>query len=102
MNVTLRALVAAGLVAGMFGLAVAKLPAPTPEQKAAADAKKEKAAEATAKAKKELEAAEDRAVANYKSGTKGKSGAAPGNVAIGAPNGGGNGAAAPAGSAPTK
>jgi hypothetical protein len=95
MNVTLRALAAAGLVVGMFGLAVAKLPPPTPEQKAAAEARKEKAAEATAKAKKELEQAEDRAVANYKANMKGKAGDAASNVAIGAPKPG-NGSTAPA------
>jgi hypothetical protein len=50
MNATLRAFVAAGLVVGMFGIAVAKLPPLTPEQQAAAQAKKAKAAEDAAKA----------------------------------------------------
>jgi hypothetical protein len=72
MNVTLRALAAAGLVVGLFGAAVAKLPPPTPEQKAAAEAKKEKDAAAAAKAKQELTAAEDRAVANYTANMKAK------------------------------
>jgi membrane protein involved in colicin uptake len=72
MNVTLRALAAASLVVGAFGIAVAKLPPPTPEQKAAAEAKKEKDKEAAEKAKKELSAAEDRAVANYMANMKAK------------------------------
>ena len=102
MNVTLRALVAAGLVAGLFGAAVAKLPPPTPEQKAAADVKKEKDAAAAEKAKKEVVAAEDRAVANYIANQKAKGitvtpqmpaagGASAGttaNVVIGAPTSG--------------
>jgi hypothetical protein len=102
MNVTLRALVAAGLVAGLFGAAVAKLPPPTPEQKAAAEAKKEKDAAAGEKAKKEVAAAEDRAVANYIANQKAKgvtvmpqmpaAGAAAAgttaNVAVGAPKSG--------------
>ena len=58
-------LVAAGLLAGAFA-AHATLPAPTPEQKAAAAAKAEKAAAAKAKAAKDVAAAQDRAVANYK------------------------------------
>jgi hypothetical protein len=48
MRTTLRALIAAGMVVASFGLAVAKLPPLTDEQKAAAAAKKEKDAEVPA------------------------------------------------------
>ena len=48
MGTTLRALIAAGVVVASFGLAVAKLPPLTDEQKAAAAAKKEKDAEVAA------------------------------------------------------
>jgi hypothetical protein len=65
---TLRALLAAGLVVGGFGLALAKLPAPPPmddKAKAAAEEKKAKDA-ATAEAAKAAQAkAEDRVVARY-------------------------------------
>jgi hypothetical protein len=49
MRTTLRALIAAGVVVASFGLAVAKLPPLTDEQKAAATAKKEKDAEVAKK-----------------------------------------------------
>jgi hypothetical protein len=49
MRTTVRALIAAGVVVASFGLAVAKLPPLTDEQKAAAAAKKEKDAEVAAK-----------------------------------------------------
>jgi hypothetical protein len=65
MNTTLRALSAAFLIVGLFGVAVAKLPAPPPqtdEQKAAAAAKKSAADHAAAEAYKH---AEDRVVARY-------------------------------------
>lgn len=65
---TLRALIAAGLVVGMFGWAVAKLPAPPPmddQAKAAAEEKKAKDA-AAAEAAKALQArTEDRVAARY-------------------------------------
>ena len=65
---TLRALLAAGLVVGVFGWAMAKLPPPPPmdeKAKAAAEEKKAKDA-ATAEAAKAAEAkAQDRAVARY-------------------------------------
>lgn len=65
---TLRALVAAGLVVGMFGWAVAKLPPPPPlddKAKAAAEQKKAKdAADAQAAAAAQARA-EDRVAAHY-------------------------------------
>ncbi len=60
---TLRALIAAALVVGMFGMAVAKLPPPAPltdAQKAAADEKKAKDAAAADAAKAQQAKAEDR------------------------------------------
>jgi hypothetical protein len=72
MNTTLRALLSAALVVGLFGVAVAKLPPPTEEQKAAAAAKKEKDAAGAAKAKDELKQAEDRVVSRYVSEQKAK------------------------------
>ena len=57
--------VAAGLMVGTFA-AQAKLPPPTPEEKAAAAAKAEKAAAAKAKDAELLGKAQDKAVANYK------------------------------------
>jgi hypothetical protein len=75
MTTTLRALLAAGLVATCFGVAIAKLPAPPPmtdEQKAAAEEKKAKDA-AAAKAAAEAQArAEDRVVARYTQEMKAK------------------------------
>jgi hypothetical protein len=65
---TLRALVAAGLVVGMFGWAVAKLPPPPPmdeKAKAAAEEKKTKDAAAAAADAAALARAEDRVVARY-------------------------------------
>jgi hypothetical protein len=82
MRTTLRALIAAGLVVGAFGIAVAKLPPAPPmteEQKAAKAAKDKAAADA---AKAELAKAEDKAVANYQANMKGK-GAANGHAAAG-------------------
>ena len=65
---TFRAFIAAALVVGMFGAAVAKLPPPAPltdAQKATADEKKAKDA-ATADAAKAVQAkAEDRVAARY-------------------------------------
>jgi membrane protein involved in colicin uptake len=65
---TLRALIAAGLVVGMFGWAVAKLPPPPPmDEKAKATAEEKKAKDAaTAEAAKAAQArAEDRVAARY-------------------------------------
>ena len=65
---TLRALIAAGLVVGMFGWAVAKLPAPPPmddKAKAAAEEKKTKDAGAAEAAKAVQSRAEDRVAARY-------------------------------------
>ena len=65
---TLRALIAAGLVVGTFGVAVAKLPAPPPmtdAQKAAAEEKKGKDAVAAEAAKAAQARAEDRVAARY-------------------------------------
>jgi len=65
---TIRALCAAGLVVGVFGLALAKLPAPPPmtdAQKAAAEEAKAKAAAAAATAAQQQATAEDRVAARY-------------------------------------
>jgi hypothetical protein len=65
MRTTLRALIAAGVVVASFGLAVAKLPPLTDEQKAAAAAKKEKDAEVAKKDATELAKVQDRVAAKY-------------------------------------
>jgi hypothetical protein len=57
---------AGGLLVGTFAASYAKLPPPTPEEKAAAVAKAEKEAAGKAKAAKELAKAQDNTVANYK------------------------------------
>jgi len=65
---TLRALIAAALVVGLFGMAVAKLPPPAPltdAQKAAADDKKAKDAAAAEAAKAQQAKAEDRVASRY-------------------------------------
>ncbi len=65
---TLRALIAAGLVVGMFGWAVAKLPPPPPmddKAKVAAEEKKAKDAAAAAADAAALARAEDRVAARY-------------------------------------
>jgi hypothetical protein len=65
---TLRALIAAGLVVGMFGWAVAKLPPPPPMDdaaKATAEEKKAKDAAAAEAAKVAQARAEDRVAARY-------------------------------------
>ncbi len=72
MQMTVRRLLVAALAASLCGAAIAKLPAPTPlspEEIAAAAAKKKAAAETTAA---EITAAEDRAVANYVANEKAK------------------------------
>ena len=69
---TLRALIAAGLVVGMFGLAVGKLPTPPMDEKAKAAAEEKKAKDAaTAESVKQQQArAEDRVAARYIAGQK--------------------------------
>ena len=65
---TLRALIAAALIVGLFGVAVAKLPPPAPltdAQKAAADDKKAKDAATAEAAKAQQAKAEDRVAARY-------------------------------------
>ena len=65
---TLRALIAAGLIVGMFGWAVAKLPPPPPmdeNAKAAAEQKKAKDAAAAEAEKAALARAQDRVAARY-------------------------------------
>ena len=72
---TLRALLAAGLVVGVFGAAVAKLPPPPPltdAQKTAAEEKKAKDAAAAEVAKAQQAKAEDRVVARYMAEQKAK------------------------------
>ena len=66
--ITLRALLAAGIVVTSFGVAVAKLPPAPPmddKAKAAAEEKKAKDAAAAEVAKAQQAKAEDRAAANY-------------------------------------
>lgn len=72
MQTTIRALLGAALVVTVFGVAVAKLPAPPPmtDQQKAEKASKDKAAADSAKA--ELTRAEDKAVANYAANQKAK------------------------------
>jgi hypothetical protein len=60
------AVVAGALLAGTFAASYAKLPPPTPEEKAATAAKAEKEAAGKAKSAKELAKAQDNTVANYK------------------------------------
>jgi hypothetical protein len=72
MTTTLRALIAAGVVIASFGLAVAKLPPLTDEQKAAAAAKKEKDAVGAEKEKAALAAVQDKVVAKYVAEQKAK------------------------------
>jgi hypothetical protein len=72
---TLRALIAAGLVVGVFGWAVAKLPPAPPmdeKAKAAAEEKKAKAAAAAEAEKAALARVEDRVVARYMAEQKAK------------------------------
>ena len=72
MQTTIRALLSAGLVVAMFGVAVAKLP-PAPPLTDAQKAEKAAKDKATADAEKAaLEKAEDKAVANYHANMKGK------------------------------
>jgi len=72
---TIRAMIAAGLVVAVWGIAVAKLPPPPPmtdEQKAAAEAKKAKDTEAAEAAKAAQARAEDRVAARYLADQKAK------------------------------
>jgi hypothetical protein len=64
--------VAGSALLGAFAVPYAKLPAPTPEENAAAAAKTEKETTGKAKAAKELAEAQDRAAASYRK-SKGKS-----------------------------
>ena len=83
MRTTLRALIAAGLVVGAFGIAVAKLPPAPPmteEQKAAKAAKDKAAADAE---KAALAKAEEKAVSNYQANMKGKGTPTNGHAAAG-------------------
>ncbi len=78
---TLRALIAAGLVVGAFGAALAKLPPPPPmtdAQKTAAEEKKAKDAAAAEAAKVQQAKAEDRVAARYFAEMKAKGKAVPG------------------------
>jgi hypothetical protein len=89
MTTTLRAMIAAGLVVGVFGAAVAKLPPappPTDAQKDAAEEKKAKDAAAAEAAKAQQAKAEDRVAARYFADmkTKGKA-VTPPQVAPAAP-----------------
>ena len=96
---TLRALIAAGLIVGVFGAAVAKLPPPAPltdAQKAAADEKKAKDAAAAEAAKAQQAKAEDRVAARYFAEMKAKGKAVSPPQALPAP------AAAPAAASPAK
>jgi hypothetical protein len=71
----MRAMIAAGLIVAVWGIAVAKLPPPPPmsdEQKAAAEAKKAKDAEAAEAAKAAQARAEDRVAARYIADQKAK------------------------------
>jgi hypothetical protein len=62
----LLATLAGGLLIGAVAASYAELPPPTQEEKAAKAAKAEKDAAEKAKAAKELSAAQDKAVANYR------------------------------------
>ena len=68
---TIKACLLAAAIA-MSGAAVAKLPAPTPEEQAATEARKAKEKEQLEQEKAALERAQDRIVARYR-----KAGAAP-------------------------
>jgi hypothetical protein len=68
------AVLAGGLLIGAIAIANAELPPLTPQEKAAAAAKAEKATAEKAKAAKDLAQAQDRAAANYRK-NKGSQGA---------------------------
>jgi len=65
MTTTWRPLIAAGLVLGLFGLAVGKLPPPDEKAKAAAEEAKAKAAAAAEADNAALMRAQDRVAARY-------------------------------------
>ena len=90
MHTTLRALMGAALVVGVFTVAVAKLPPAPPmtDQQKAEKAAKDKAAADTAKA--ELARAEDKAIENYAANQKAKG--KPVNVNLSAGDSGSSGA----------
>ena len=67
-----RAMVLAGVVAGMSGIVAAKLPPPTDEQKMKAEEAKAKAAEANKKAADQLNKVMDQVAERYKRSEKGK------------------------------
>jgi len=109
---TLRALIAAGLVVGVFGWAMAKLPPPPPldeKAKAAAEEKKAKDAAAAAADAAALARAQDRVAARYIADEKAKGvmikpqmGPAPQQVAAAAPAKAAPAKAAPGARAPAK
>ena len=75
MNARKTGMMVAALVTGLaFGVASAKLPAPTDEQKAKAAEAKAKAADAGKKEAELLGKSQDRAVENYKRGKVVKTG----------------------------
>jgi hypothetical protein len=93
MTTTLRALIAAGVVVASFGLAVAKLPPLTDEQKAAAAAKKEKDAEVAAKDAAILAQTQDRVAARYAAEQRAKGKTVTPQMSATAPAAGANGKA---------
>jgi hypothetical protein len=93
MRTTLRALIAAGVVVASFGLAVAKLPPLTDEQKAAAAAKKEKDAEVAAKDAAILAQTQDRVAARYAAEQRAKGKTVTPQMGATAPAAGANGKA---------
>ena len=83
-------LASGALIGAIAAASYAELPPPTAQEKAAAAAKTEKDAAAKAQAAKELAAAQDKAVANYKKNKGASSGGtatapAPGQNAVTAP-----------------
>ncbi len=92
---TIVAALAGGLLIGALA-AYAELPPPTPEEKAAAAAKAEKAEKDKAKAAKEVSQAQDRAVANYRKNKASSSGGASAQPAQPAQQQGAPAAQAPA------
>ncbi len=78
MNARKTTMALAALLTGLaFGVASAKLPPPSDEQKAKAEEAKVKAAEAAKKEAELLGKYQDRAVDNFKRGKVVKTGAAP-------------------------
>lgn len=77
---TILAALAGGLLIGAAAVSYAELPPPTPQEKAAAAAKAQKAESEKAKAAKEVDRAQDRAVASYRK-NRGKSSSSAGATA---------------------